>query len=157
MQEGYTENSIVVFTDLKRVFDWTNQIELWPKLFTEYERVEILNKQENEITFRLTMYPEGDKPAKSWISRRLIDHIDKTASAERLDPVYPFKFMKIRWTYEELPLQMGTIMTWIQQFEVDSRCPWTQAEMESYLNSNTRIQMKAVKQALEKMAAEAIR
>ena len=98
------------------------------------------------------MFPEEDKPAKSWVSKRWIDPVAKSARAERIDPLYPFAYMKIQWTYERLPQDIGTVMTWIQQFKVAPKCPWSQAEMESYLNCNTRIQMKAVKQAIEKMA-----
>jgi aromatase len=146
---GYTENSIVILQDFDTVFDLTNTIELWPKLFTEYEKAEVLERQGNEIMFRLTTFAEGDEPSHSWVSRRKIEKEKKEASAERLDPTFPFKYMHIRWTYEALPKDVGVIMTWIQEFEPHPKFPKTNAEMEAFLNHNTRTQMREIKHKIE--------
>ena len=144
------ENSIVLLRDFDTVFELTNSIELWPRLFSEYEKAEVLERTGNEVLFRLTTFAEGDRPARTWTSRRLIDKPNKQATAERLEPTFPFKYMHICWTYEELPQSAGTSMTWVQEFEVHHQCPWTDEQMESFLNHNTRVQMQEVKQKIEK-------
>lgn len=146
---GYTENSILILQDFDTVFDLTNTIELWPRLFTEYEKAEVLERQGNEILFRLTTFPEGDEPAHSWISKRQIDKEKKEARAERLDPTFPFKYMHIHWKYETPPDNVGVLMTWIQNFEPHPQFPRTEAEMESFLNHHSRLQMREIKRKIE--------
>ena len=146
---GYTENSIVVLRDLDTVFDLTNRVELWTQLFTEYERAEVLERNGDELLFRLTTFPEGGRPSRTWVSRRVIDRARLRADAERLEPAFPFKSMKIHWTYEPLPKDVGVVMTWIQEFEVHPECPYTNEQMESFLNRNTRAQMRSVKSKVE--------
>jgi len=146
---GYTENQIVILRDFDTVFDTTNTIELWPQLFTEYEKAEVLERQGNNILFRLTTFAAGNEPSHSWVSRRTIDKEKKEAAAERLEPTFPFQYMHIRWTYESLPREVGVIMTWIQEFEPHPRFPKTNAEMEAFLNHNTRIQMREIKRKIE--------
>ncbi|PRZ12690.1 polyketide cyclase/dehydrase/lipid transport protein [Laceyella sediminis] len=94
------ENSIIVERDFDTTFDLTNDIELWTKLFTEYKEAKVLEKNGNEVLFQLTTYPEGERPSRTWVSRRIIDKENKQATAERLDPKFPFKYMNIRWSYE---------------------------------------------------------
>jgi aromatase len=146
---GYTENSIVILRDFDTVFDLTNTIELWPQLFTEYKKAEVLDRNGNEVLFRLTTFPEGDRPALSWVSRRRIDKEKRQAVAERLEPTFPFQFMHILWTYEPLPKDVGVIMTWIQEFEPHPEVSKTAEEMESFLNRNTRTQMREIKGKIE--------
>jgi aromatase len=146
---GYTENNIVVLRDYDTVVDLTNQIELWPRLFTEYAAAEVLERDGDVVVFRLTTHPEENRPSRTWTSRRRLDRAAGEAIAERLPPCFPFSSMKIRWTYERLPQGVGVVMTWIQEFEVDPKCPWNTEQMESFLNRNTRVQMKSVKKAVE--------
>ncbi|TCW38978.1 aromatase [Laceyella sacchari] len=142
------ENSIIVERDFDTTFDLTNDIELWTKLFTEYKEAKVLEKNGNEVLFQLTTYPEGERPSRTWVSRRIIDKENKQAIAERLDPKFPFKYMNIRWSYEVLsPNQVK--MTWMQEFEVDPGCPISEEKMTHFLNQNTKIQMSAVKEKVE--------
>ena len=99
---GYTENSIVILRDFDTVFDLTNEIELWPQLFTEYEKAEVLERKGNEVLFSLTTFPEGERPSRTWVSRRIIDKPGRQATAQRVESAFPFKEMKIHWTYEEI-------------------------------------------------------
>ena len=145
---GYTEISIVVLRDFDTVFDLTNTIELWPQLFTEYEKAEVLERKGNEVLFRLTTYPENGQPSSSWVSRRLIDKPGRQATAERVEKAFPFEEMKIYWTYEELPQGVGVIMTWIQKFK-PAEGAWPSEKIESFLNRNTRTQMRAIKEKVE--------
>lgn len=153
---GYTENTIVILRDFDTVFDLTNTIELWPQLFTEYEKAEVLERNGNEVLFSLTTYPEGERPSRTWVSRRIIDKPGKQATAERVEKAFPFKDMKIHWTYEELPQGVGVVMTWIQKFEVHDDCKWTTEQMESFLNGNTRTQMRAIKEKVEAWPAKSL-
>lgn len=147
---GYTENKILILKDFDNVFDLTNRVELWPKLFTEYKSIEVLEKNKNEILFRLITYSINGNPERSWISRRIINKQDAIATAQRLSPTFPFSHMNIRWEYEKLPSDTAVLMTWIQEFDVDSKCKLSVQEMESYINKSTREQMKSVKLAVEK-------
>ena len=150
---GYTENSIVILRDFDTVFDLTNTIELWTELFTEYSKSEVLERNGNEVIFSLTTFPEGDRPSRTWTSRRIIDKPGRQATAERIEKAFPFKDMKIHWTYEELPKNVGVVMKWMQTFEVHDDCKWTHEQMESFLNRNTRTQMKAIKEKVEDWSA----
>jgi aromatase len=150
---GYTENSIVILRDFDTVFDLTNQIELWTQLFTEYEKAEVLERNGSEVVFSLTTFPEGDRPARTWVSRRVIDKLGRQATAERIEAAFPFKEMKIHWTYEPLPGDVGVVMTWIQKFEIHEDCQWSSEKMESFLNRNTRTQMRAIRERVENWSA----
>jgi len=139
----------VVLRDFATVFDVSNRIELWTQLFTEYARAEVVERNGDTILFRLTTHPEDGRPARTWTSRRTLDRAARVATAERLEPAFPFRYMKIRWVYEELPREVGVVMTWIQEFEVHPDCPWSEEQMENFLNRNTRVQMAAVKRGIE--------
>jgi aromatase len=146
---GYTENSIVVLRDTDTVFELTNDIELWTHLFTEYREATVLERDGNSVTFRLTTHPEDGRPARTWTSRRVVDRERLCADAERLPPAFPFQSMKIHWSYEPLPKAVGVVMTWRQTFQVHDDCPFSDEQMESFLNRNTRIQMQSVKRVVE--------
>lgn len=146
---GYTENKILIHRDFDHVFDLTNKIELWPQLFTEYRTAEIISREGNEIIFKLETFPEHDRPARSWVSKRTILKDEALALAERIDSTFPFKKMLIRWEYEKLPSDAAVLMTWIQEFSIHPDCHFSIEQMESFLNKNTRAQMKAVKHAVE--------
>lgn len=147
--KGYTENRVVVMCDYDHVFDLSNRIDLWPKLFTEYSDAEILEQTETDIRFRLTTFPEGERPSRSWVSTRHLDKENGIATAERIEPKFPFKYMNIRWEYEKLPGDIGVIMTWIQEFDVADDCKFNVAQMEQFLNRNTHKQIKCVKKVIE--------
>jgi aromatase len=146
---GYTQNTVVILKDFDTVFDLTNDIELWPQLFTEYEKAEVLDRNGNEILFSLTTFPEGERPSRTWVSRRVIDKPGKQAMAERVKQSFPFKEMKIYWSYEQLPQNVGTVMTWVQKFEPTEECEWPVEKLEAFLNRNTRVQMQSIKEKIE--------
>jgi aromatase len=150
---GYTENRIVVLRDFDFTFDLTNRIDLWPQLFTEYKEAQILENNGNYIKFQLTTYAEGKRPSRSWVSERRLDKKNHLATAERIEPKFPFEYMQIRWEYEVLPSDQAVIMTWIQEFDVHPECPFNREQMEGFLNRNTHKQLKAVKQNVESWKA----
>ena len=152
--KGYTENSVIIFRNIDEVFDITNKIEIWPDLFTEYEKTEVIEKKDNYIKFRLTTYANEEGKVKSWVSERKLDKKNYQVFAKRLEPLYPFSTMEIKWIYEPLPQNIGVNMVWIQEFEVDENSPFDVYNMESYLNKSSRTQMKAVKLAVEEILSK---
>ena len=54
---------------LDLVWDMTNDLENWPQLFSEYASVEILSREGDKTTFRLTMHPDENGKVWSWVSR----------------------------------------------------------------------------------------
>ena len=142
---GHTVNSIFIKAPFQITFDISNQIERWTELFgKEYAKAEVLEHKGNEITFRLT-----DEDGKSWVSKRWLHPAQKYAFASRHDPMFPFKYMKIVWLYHEQ--DEGTLMTWIQDFEMDPKFTKFSAEqIEGFVNEHSQHNMKIFKDVIEK-------
>ena len=67
---GHTCNSAVINAPYDLVFDISNDIPRWTQLFgAEYKKAEILKREDNLITFRLT-----DDEGNSWTSWRLLQN-----------------------------------------------------------------------------------
>lgn len=146
-----TENAIVIDRPLGEVFDATNDLERWTNLFTEYQEVKILNRDGNRITFELATVPDAQGKSYRWRSTRLIDRPSWRATAEREEPKLPFRYMHITWTYREAG--GGTEMTWIQEFEMDPASGVGDEQAVNYINTNTKVQMAAIKERLEQEGA----
>ncbi len=144
---GHTVNSIFIKAPFQITFDISNQIERWTELFgKEYAKAEVLERNGNEITFRLT-----DEDGKSWVSKRWLHPAQKYAFASRHDPMFPFKYMKIVWLYHEQ--DGGTLMTWIQDFEMDPKfTKFTAEQIEGFVNEHSQHNMKIFKDVIEKEA-----
>lgn len=112
------ENSIDINADVHRVFDITNDIGKWPDIFHEYNGARVIS-QERDGRYTEIIFELKNSEGESWRSWRLLDHRELTAIAERRDPLYPFEYMHLRWTYEPVP--GGTRMTWVQDFELDDK------------------------------------
>ena len=73
---GHTQNEITIAAPLDLVWNMTNDLANWPQLFSEYASVEILNREGNRTTFRLTMHPDENGTVWTaytdfaWIARR---------------------------------------------------------------------------------------
>jgi len=145
---GHTRNSIQIKRDIETVFSLTNDIANWSKLFTEYQVSKIIKRESNKVTFQLITYPnKDDSHQHSWISERIIDQDNFQCFATRLSPLFPFKYMHIYWKY--LYKNGVTEMIWIQDFELEEKCSWSESEFEDYLNENSRIQMNEIKLKIE--------
>ena len=144
---GHTRNEITINAPYDLVFDISNKIERWTELFgKEYVKAEVLERKGNEITFRLT-----DDENKSWVSKRWLDKEHRYAVASRHDPMFPFKYMKIVWFYNETP--QGVQMIWIQDFEMDPKfTKFTAEQIEGFINEHSRHNMKIFKEVIEKEA-----
>jgi aromatase len=149
---GHTENSITIDAPFDLVWSRTNELESWPQLFTEYAAVEIIERRENTVRFRLTMHPDENGAVWSWVSERTADPKSRTVTAHRVEPG-PFEYMYIRWLYQDEGSR--TRMTWIQDFTMRPDAPVDDAWMTDRLNTNTPVQMEAIRQRIEQEAAVA--
>lgn len=143
---GHTCNAIIINAPYDLVFDISNDITRWTELFgNEYKKTEVVKKEANKITFRLT-----DEDDKSWQSWRLLFKERNFAYAEREDPKFPFKFMKIIWLYTQKP--EGVEMVWIQHFEMDEKAKYNDLQIEGFINEGSGHNLKIFKQIIESEA-----
>ncbi|MCM8788098.1 MAG: SRPBCC family protein [Candidatus Omnitrophica bacterium] len=143
---GHTCNSIIINAPYEKVFDISNDISRWTQLFGgEYKEAKILKKEGNKITFKLT-----DDEDRSWQSWRLLFKEHYFAYAEREEPKFPFKFMKIIWLYTPRP--EGIEMVWIQHFEMDKKAKFTDEQVEGFINQHSKENLKIFKEVIEKEA-----
>ena len=139
---AHTKNSITINAPYDRVFDITNDIERWPELFEEYTEGKILNREGNKITFQLT-----NNQGNSWRSSRILDKENKVCTAQREDPLFPFTYMNLKWTYEEG--EEGVQMTWEQDFEMDPKAKFNNTQAEDLINKHSVENMKRIKELIE--------
>lgn len=148
---GHTENSITVDAPLDLVWDITNDIENWPRLFTEYSSLEVLSREGDTTAFRLTMYPDDNGKVWSWVSERTVDRANRTVRARRVE-TGPFAHMNIVWEYTELP--GGTQMRWTQDFAMKPDAPVDDEWMTDNINRNSRTQMALIRDRIEQVARD---
>jgi len=146
---GHTENSIVISAPLPLVWDMTNDLENWTNLFTEYAEVDVLAKEENKFTFRLTMVPDDDGTVWSWVSERTLDPGSRTVNAHRVE-TGPFEYMNIFWKYDEV--DDGTRMTWVQDFHMKPTAPVDDEWMTDNINKNSAVQLAVIRDKVEAAA-----
>lgn len=146
---GHTENAITVNAPVDLVWDMTNDLENWPDLFSEYASVDVLSREGNKTTFRLTMHPDDNGKVWSWVSERETDRPALSVKARRVEPG-PFAYMNIRWRYEEVP--EGTRMVWTQDFEMRPDAPVDDDWMTDNINRNSKVQMALIRDRIEKAA-----
>ena len=146
---AHTDNSVVINAPLDLVWEMTNDVANWPNLFTEYAEAEILERNGNTIRFRLTMHPDENGKVWSWVSERTADPATHTVSAHRVE-TGPFEYMHIRWLYETI--EGGNKMRWMQDFQMKPHAPLDDEGMASRINTNSPIQMRAIKEKVEQRA-----
>ena len=148
---GHTDNSIVIDAPLELVWEMTNDVESWPQLFSEYASAEVLTRQGNTVTFRLTMHPGADGVAWSWMSERTADPATRTVRSHRVE-TGNFEYMDIFWDYTQEP--GGVRMRWTQDFHMKPTAPIDDQEMTQRLNNNTAVQMELIKKRIEAAAGQ---
>ncbi|MFF4169633.1 SRPBCC family protein [Streptomyces sp. NPDC001744] len=148
---GHTDNSVVIDAPLDLVWDMTNDIENWPGLFTEYASLEVLSREGDTTTFRLTMHPDEAGKVWSWVSERTVDRDGRTVRARRVE-TGPFAHMDIRWEYVEKP--DGVHMRWVQDFAMKPDAPVDDEWMTENINRNSRTQMALIRDRIEQVARE---
>lgn len=145
---GKTCNQLIINAPLEFVFDETNDLSQWEKMFSEYSKVEVLDKTNNIITFRLTTFPNEKRVSWSWVSKRTIFKEEWRIEAIRIEPKNPFVRMEIYWNYKNVE-DGKTLMIWKQNFEVSLQAPFTDKDAVEYINKNSKIQMEHVKEFIE--------
>ncbi|MEW2121416.1 MULTISPECIES: SRPBCC family protein [unclassified Streptomyces] len=148
---GHTENTITIDAPFDLVWDITNDIENWPRLFTEYSSLEVLSREGDTTAFRLTMYPDDNGKVWSWVSERTVDRANRTVRARRVE-TGPFAHMNILWEYTELP--GGTQMRWTQDFAMKPDAPVDDEWMTDNINRNSRTQMALIRDRIEQVARD---
>ncbi len=143
---GHTCNSIIINAPYDLVFDISNDIPRWTELFgTEYKKAEVVKKEGNKITFRLT-----DDEDKSWVSWRLLYKDKFFTYSERQEPKFPFNFMKIIWLYTQKP--EGVELTWIQHFQMDKTAKFNDEQVEGFINKHSKDNLLIFKKVIEQAA-----
>ncbi len=143
---GHTCNSIIINAPYEKVFDISNDIPRWTELFgTEYKKAEVVKKEGDTITFRLT-----DDENRSWQSWRLLARDKYFAYAEREEPKFPFQYMKIIWLYTPKP--QGIELTWIQHFEMDEKAKFSDEQVEGFINTHSKENLLIFKRIIEQEA-----
>lgn len=143
---GHTCNSVVINAPYDKVFDISNDIPQWTILFGgEYKKAEVVKKEANKITFRLT-----DDEGKSWQSWRLLFKDNYFTYAEREEPKFPFNYMKIVWLYTPTP--EGVRLTWIQDFQMDEKAKFSDEQVEGFINKHSKENLAIFKSMIEKAA-----
>jgi aromatase len=146
---GHTDNEIVVDAPLELLWQMTNDIESWPRLFSEYSEATILSQRDGTILFRLALHPDENGKVWSWVSARTPDEATRTVRSQRVE-TGPFKYMWIYWEY--LETAGGVRMRWVQDFEMKPQAPVGDEAMQNRLNHNTPIQMRLIKEKVEAAA-----
>ena len=142
---AHTANSIVISAPYDKIFDISNDISRWRELFEEYTASDVLETKDNRIAFRLT-----HKNGNSWKSYRLLFKEDKFTYACKIEPMFPFEYMKIIWLYTDTG--DGIKMTWIQDFKMDKKAKYTDEQVEDLINKHSQENLKRFKQIIEKEA-----
>ena len=142
---AHTKNSIIINAPYDKVFDISNDIERWPELFDEYTDARIISREGNKITFQLT-----NKKGQTWRSSRVLDKDCYSCAAVREEPKFPFKYMKLLWTYDVK--EEGVEMTWEQDFEMDDEAPVGNEKAVEMINEHSKANMAAMKKVIEKEA-----
>ncbi len=143
---GQTINSILIEAPYDLVFDISNDIERWTELFGgEYTEAKILKREGNKLTFKLT-----DDKGNSWQSFRLLFKDNNFAYAQKLEPTFPFDYMKIIWLYTPVP--GGILMTWIQFFTMAKGAKFDDEMVEGLINKHSQDNLKIFKEMIEKEA-----
>ncbi|MFI2346593.1 SRPBCC family protein [Streptomyces sp. NPDC019443] len=144
------ENGVLVRETPVKVFALTNDVSRWPELFADYTEARVLS-EEPAGRFTKVVFELRNEAGQAWRSWRLLDHQELTAIAEREDPLYPFRYMHLKWTYRAVP--EGTSMVWTQDFEVDERVDISLEEVVRRMNAHTVENQQRIKETIESLRA----
>lgn len=142
----HIQHSIIIHQRPQTVFNITNDIERWPILFNEYSGARVLTREEAG-RFTKLVFQLRNEEGSSWRSWRLLDHQERQAIAEREDPLYPFQYMHLKWTYTQVP--EGTLMTWTQDFEMDPKFDVALSTVIERMKSHTQENQQHIKELIE--------
>jgi aromatase len=139
-------HGIIISRPPAEVFEITNDIDRWKELFNEYGESRVVDRQDagrfTKLVFRLR-----NNDGAEWQSWRILDHQDLIAVAQREDPLYPFAYMHLTWTYRAVA--DGTEMTWTQDFELDPALETPEATVVARMDAHGRENQIRIKGLLE--------
>jgi aromatase len=150
---GHTDNAIVIDAPFDVVWEMTNDVPTWPRLFSEYAVAEVLHRDGDTVRFRLALHPDENGTVWSWVSERTVDRQDRTVRAHRVETGV-FKYMSLFWEYTETP--EGVRLRWVQDFEMRPTAPIDDAAMTARLNANTAGQLRLIKDKVEAAARASV-
>lgn len=146
---GHTDNSVTIAAPMHLVWEMTNDVTTWPELFSEYASVEVLERGDHSVRFRLTMKPDENGKVWSWVSERTTYLDYRTVHSHRVE-TGPFEYMKIHWRYTEVA--GGVQMRWVQDFHLKPNAPLDDVAMTERINRNTVAEMDRIKKIIEAAA-----
>ncbi|MBE1530518.1 SRPBCC family protein [Actinomadura algeriensis] len=144
-----TDNATVIDAPMELVWNMTNDVASWPELFDEYAATEILHRDGDTVRFRLTMHPDENGNAWSWVSERTADEAARTVRAHRVETGW-FEYMNLLWEYREVP--GGVELRWRQDFRMKPDSPVGLGAMTERINGNSPVQLKLIKDRVERAA-----
>lgn len=150
LPSGRTEQAITIDAPFTEVWEQTNDVAAWPGLFSEYAAAEILGTDGDTVTFRLTMHPDANGTAWSWVSQRTADRATGTVRAHRVE-TGPFEFMDILWTYTDLE-GGGVELRWRQEFAMKPQAPVDTAWMTANITVNSAVQLALIRDRVQERA-----
>jgi aromatase len=146
------KNTITINGDYKTIFKYTNNVENWPEIFTEYSDVLIIEKKEDYVKFRLTK-GVGEQ-AKSWISERTTYPDKGYVHGIRQEPKFPFDYMNIFWEYNKIS-DNQTNLTIRQEFAPDSSFSSEKGlELQTFLDNAGKSELQNIKKVTEQWLIE---
>jgi aromatase len=143
----HTDNSILIDAPREFVFGLTNDLQVWTRMFTEYERVEVVKPGDPCFEFRLTTRADDDGEVHTWLSERCVHREQFRTESHRIEPLVPFASMKIVWTYETDG--DGTVLRFVQDFTIAAGLPYSDEQGEDFINANTRPELESIKAFVE--------
>lgn len=150
---GQTEATVVIDAPFDLVWDMTNDVDNWTNLFTEYAEAKVIERRGNTVKFRLALHPDENGKVWSWVSERTMDKENGEVHAKRVE-TGPFEYMHIYWKYA---VENGkTRMTWKQNFQMKPTAPVDDEGMTKRINTNTPVQMKAIRERIEAAARASV-
>jgi aromatase len=149
---GHTDNAIVIDAPMQVLWEMTNDVESWPRLFSEYSAADVLERRGETVRFRLALHPDETGKVWDWVSERTPDEATRTVRSHRVETGV-FKYMSLFWEYTQT--DDGVRMRWVQDFEMKPAAPLDDAGMTERLNRNTAVQMKLIKEKVEAAAKTA--
>ncbi|MGH3694684.1 MAG: SRPBCC family protein [Pseudonocardiaceae bacterium] len=146
---SHTDNAITIDAPMELVWEMTNDIESWPRLFSEYAVAQVLERRGDTVRFRLALHPDDNGTVWSWVSERTADPVSRTVRSQRVETGV-FKYMFLFWEYVQR--DDGVLLRFVQDFEMKPGAPLDDAGMTERLNTNTAIQLKLIKETVEAAA-----
>lgn len=148
-----TENTVVIAAPFDLVWDMTNDVTGWPELFSEYSKVEVVERDGNRVRIHLYTHPDETGRVWDWVSDRVTDRESRSVRAERVS-LGPFEYMRIFWDYE--PVAGDQVrMRWHQEFHLKAEAPVSDEFMAERINRNSAEQMTRIKGLVEDQARAA--